>query len=79
MPREFVVVLMLAVCSLGVAADTEPLLRVIDLNVGESQRVQLSNGKQVAVSLLDLRERRDSVRNAVREAVVKVAIDGKTV
>ena len=79
MPREFVVLWVLTICSLGVAAEIDPLVRVIDLNVGESQRVQLSNGKEVAVSLLDLRERRDSVRNAVREAVVKVAINGKMV
>ena len=68
MPREFVVLWVLAICSLGVAAEIDPLVRVIDLNVGESQRIQLSNGREVAVSLLDLRERRDSIRNAVREA-----------
>ena len=79
MPRKCVVFLMLAICGLSVAAETEPLLRVIDLNVGETQRVQLSDGNEVSVSLLDLRERRDSLRNAVRQAVVKVAIDGETI
>ncbi len=69
-----------AVCA---AADqpieTEPLLRVIDLNVGESQSVRLCNDQEVTVKLLDLLERRDSVRDAVREARVKVAINGQTV
>lgn len=69
-----------AVCA---AADppieTEPLVRVIDLSVGESETVRLSNGKKVDVKLIDLKERRDPIRDAVREARVKVSIDGETV
>ena len=59
--------------------DTEPLVRVIDLNVGQSQRVRLCNEQEVTVKLLDLQEKRDSIRDAVRAARVKVAINGQTV
>src|SRR4051794_4974151 len=62
------------------AADDKPLptlSRSIDLNIGESQEVTLSNGKQTTIKLIDLQESRDSVRNAVRVALVKVEIDGQ--
>jgi murein DD-endopeptidase MepM/ murein hydrolase activator NlpD len=61
------------------ATKPEPLVRVIDLSVGETQAVRLSNGKDVSVELLELHERRDPIRKAVREARVQVAIDGETV
>ena len=46
------------------STDTEALVRVIDLNVGESQSVRLCDGKEVSVKLLDLQERRDPIRQA---------------
>src|SRR5258706_7974269 len=51
----------------------------VDLNVGDSQEVTLSNGKKVRLKLLDLKEQRDSLRGAVRKAEVKVLVDGKEV
>jgi hypothetical protein len=62
-------------------ADTfrAPLVRVVDLNLGESQRVALATGKEVTVKLLKLIETRDSVRSAVRRAEVAVEIDGQAV
>src|SRR6266446_9624178 len=56
-----------------------PLLRVIDLNVGESKEVELANGSKVVVKLLDLRETRDDLRNAVRRAEVTVDVSGQKV
>lgn len=56
-----------------------PLVRVIDLNVGNSQVVELSNGTKITVRLLDVQESRDDIRSAVREARVKVTIDGKAI
>ena len=47
-----------------------PPLRTVDLNVGESQEVELAGGKKVAVKLLDLKETRDELRDAVRRAEV---------
>jgi murein DD-endopeptidase MepM/ murein hydrolase activator NlpD len=54
-----------------------PLVRVADLNVGEAIEVELANKKKVPVKLLDLEEKRDSLRSAVREARVKVEIGGE--
>jgi murein DD-endopeptidase MepM/ murein hydrolase activator NlpD len=54
-----------------------PLVRVVDLNVGESQKVVLAGGKEVTVTLDQLTETRDSVRSAVRHARVEVVINGK--
>ncbi|MCA9020866.1 MAG: peptidoglycan DD-metalloendopeptidase family protein [Planctomycetaceae bacterium] len=67
------------------AADPEidpefaPIVRVVDLNVGESTSVTLSNGEQVQVKLLDLQETRDPIRNAVRSAIVTVEVDGEPI
>src|ERR1700722_550092 len=54
-------------------------MRTIDLNVGETQQVELSDGKKVSVKLLDLRETRDDFRNAVRKAEVTVEVAGAKV
>lgn len=55
----------------------DPLLRAVDLNVGQSADVKLSDGKTVRVKLLGLKEHRCEIRNAVRRAVVTVEVDGK--
>ena len=39
-----------------------PIVRTSDLNVGESQEVELAGGKKVTVKLLDLKETRDELR-----------------
>ena len=57
----------------------EPLLRVVDLKVGEQADVELSNGKTATVKLVDLEETRDTLRNAVREARVTVEVNGRKV
>ncbi len=54
-----------------------PLMRTADLNVGESQEVELPGGQKATVKLLDLRETRDEVRGAVRRAEVVVEVNGK--
>jgi len=60
------------------AATIEPLVRVIDLDVGQTHQVALHDGTEATVMLLELTEKRDSVRNAVRKAQVKVEVNGKT-
>ncbi|QDU12064.1 Peptidase family M23 [Gimesia aquarii] len=57
----------------------EPIVRVVDLNVGESTTVTLSNGEQVQVKLLDLNEKRDPIRQAVRSAIVTVQVDDEKI
>ena len=56
-----------------------PRVRVVDLKLNEAASVELCDGAKVQVRLLDLKETRDSVRNAVRIARVQVEIDGQRV
>ena len=58
-------------------ATLTPPQRTIDLNVGEAQEVELSDGKKVTVKLLDLQETRDEFRNAVRKTEVTVEVTGR--
>ena len=51
-----------------------PPFVTIDLDVGDSQEVTLTDGKKVTVKLLDLRETHDTLRKAVRRAEVTVAV-----
>ncbi|MCR4412340.1 MAG: PKD domain-containing protein [Thermoguttaceae bacterium] len=56
---------------------TIPVLeRVVDLDVGQSQEVELSNGQHVTVKLLRLKESTDPIRDAVRQSRVEVEIEG---
>ncbi|MBN1670511.1 MAG: PKD domain-containing protein [Kiritimatiellae bacterium] len=55
----------------------EPLRRSVELALGESADVELSDGATtVAVTLLELEELRDSLRSAIRRARVKISVDG---
>ena len=55
------------------------LVRVVDLTVGESVQVELCNGERVQVKLLELRETRDPIRQAIRSAMVKIQVDGEVI
>src|SRR5688572_7417431 len=55
----------------------KPLVRAVDLNVGDTAEVELADGKKAAVKLLDLKETRDELRSAVRVAEVTVEVNGK--
>ncbi len=57
----------------------EPLVRAVDLNVGQTVEAILHDGSKASVTLLALDEKRDSVRNAVRKSQVKVKVNGKIV
>jgi len=54
----------------------QPLFRVLDLDVGASERVAFADGKSVTVKLLSTSETRDRVRSAIRDARVEVEING---
>src|SRR5262245_14594879 len=56
-----------------------PLLRAVDLNIGDSTQVTLANGKTLTVKLLDLKESHDDITTAVRQARVKVEVSGQAV
>ena len=55
----------------------KPLLRTVDLDRGESQLVELADGTRARVKLLDVEEERDGVRSAIRQARVKVEVNGQ--
>jgi murein DD-endopeptidase MepM/ murein hydrolase activator NlpD len=59
------------------APTLQPLMRTVDLKVGASQEVVLANGTKARVKLLDLRETRDDLRQAVRRAEVDVEVNGQ--
>ncbi|MBA7664160.1 hypothetical protein ES703_72215 [subsurface metagenome] len=67
------------VLSKSPVASQLPLARVADLDVGESQTVELHDGSQAIVKLLKLREMRDNVRQAVRRAIVTVEVNDETI
>ena len=60
-------------------APIAPLFRAVDLDIGESSTVKLSNGKTVTLKLISLKEHRCEMRNAVRKAVVTVEVDSKRI
>jgi len=58
---------------------SDPCRVISELNIGEVQNVRLTNGDAVNLSLIEIKEIRDSVRNAIREASVKVSVDGEEI
>ena len=57
----------------------EPLDRTLDLKIGETQQVKLCDGQSATVKLLDVREPRDVLRNAIRRPEVDVEVNGQKV
>ncbi len=57
----------------------KPLLRAVDLAVGEAQTVTLSDGKTATVKLSAVEEERDPIRQAVRAAKVTIEVNGTPV
>lgn len=55
----------------------DPLVRVIDLAVGEEAVVKLHDGSVATVKLLNLKEERDPIRDAVRISEVTVSVNGE--
>ena len=55
------------------------LHRTVDLSLGESQAVELSDGKKTMLKLVGLEEIRDGLCSAVREARVKVEVNGQPI
>ena len=54
----------------------DPLVRTVDLNVGAQTKVELSDGTSASVKLLGVKEKRDSVRGALRRVTVEVEVNG---
>ena len=54
----------------------EPLFRSVDLDVGQSRQLRLADGTTVSLRLLEIKEKRDPVRNALRGAELTVEVNG---
>jgi hypothetical protein len=78
MARAILVLLL----SLGCGAPPQGVPRAqvlhsaLDLSIGETQELSLSDGTRVAVKLADLKETLDDVNQSVRRAEVRVEING---
>ena len=79
------IVLAAFVCLLVIklnAADSVParpsILRAVDLDVNETQKVDLADGTEARVKLLRLDETRDELRDAVRQARVQIELNGQS-
>ena len=60
----------------GAGPTRTPLVRVVDLSIGEERPVELCDGSRVSVRLAGVEEIRDPVRDAVRSARATVEVDG---
>lgn len=56
--------------------DLTPVRVVTELNLGESREITLTNGETVNLTLLEITDLRDSLRQAIRDVRVKVIVDG---
>src|SRR5262245_57580845 len=59
------------------SAARTPAFRVADLDVNEAQQIELADGTKAQVKLLSVQETRDTMRDAVRQARVKVELNGQ--
>jgi murein DD-endopeptidase MepM/ murein hydrolase activator NlpD len=75
------ILLLFGSVSLASAQPPQPTLsspfQTVDLNVGESADIALPGGARAKIKLLDVRETRDPLRNAVRRAEVDVELGGQ--
>jgi Peptidase family M23/PKD domain len=56
-----------------------PRVRVVDLDLGESRQVDLGDGTKAHVKLMAVDEVRDTIRDAVRRALVKLEVNGQAI
>jgi murein DD-endopeptidase MepM/ murein hydrolase activator NlpD len=52
------------------------LVRSVDLDINETQEVELADGAKARIKLLRVHETRDALRNAVRQARVQIEVNG---
>ena len=73
------VVFIILIASSCKESELTPVRVVAELNTGESRDIKLSNGDIVKLSLLEIKEVRDSLRNAIRAAFIRISIDGEEI
>ncbi len=71
--------ILLVCCCVTAGADEfkQPLVRVVDLNIGEMREVTLHNVEMCSIELLNVRVERDHVMHAIRQVEVDVKINGQ--
>ena len=76
---SFFLLLGLAGCTTSTQEGTPggTLLRTIDISLGKTQNVKLSDGNSVEVTLLQVDAVADNVRGAIRRSTVELKVDGK--
>src|SRR5262245_54450056 len=62
--------------ALAAAEPGQELFRTVDLDIGETQEVKLTDGSTANIKLLSVVETRDNLRDAIRRAEVKVEVNG---
>src|SRR4051812_11702004 len=78
MPKLLLAALLLATTALA-ETTRPPLFKTVDLNLGETADLTLTNGSKATLKLLRLDERRDTMSHAVREAIVQVEVNGQPI
>jgi murein DD-endopeptidase MepM/ murein hydrolase activator NlpD len=71
--------IMLLCVSCNDAPEITPIRVIAELNTGESREIKLGNGDMVKLELLGVDIVRDSLRNAIRSAWVKISVDGEEI
>ncbi|MBO0699609.1 MAG: hypothetical protein J2P46_14535 [Zavarzinella sp.] len=69
---------LIAAVLIGADEPKNPLFATVDLDRGETVQVRLPGGGRATVKLLEIKETRDSRREAPRRAEVTVEISGRT-
>src|SRR5262249_55512150 len=69
---------LVAVVVIGADEPKKPLFATVDLDRGETVEVRLADGSNAKVKLVEIKETRDSLREALRRADVTVEINGRT-
>ena len=69
---------LVATVVIGADEPKKPLFATVDLDRGETVEVRLPGGGKSTVKLVEVKETRDSLREALRRADVTVEINGRT-
>ncbi len=69
------VALVVSPAAVGAEPALDPLVRSIDLDVGETKTIELADGAMATLRLVDVREQRDTLRNVVRRADVIIEVN----
>src|SRR5262249_17096189 len=70
---------LVAAVLMGADEKKKPLFATVDRDRGETVEVRLADGGKTTVKLVEIKETRDSLREALRRADVTVEINGRPI